>query len=81
VKKNSQRELHVELIDDQRSFRSRRDTKHLDLVGLVEWNGPTKALTGFLSALGIAKASQLARCLVAEFGTLSDLLTASSWQL
>ncbi len=57
------------------------DFKPFDHLGYVEWNSSTKALTEFLSALGVSNAPTTARRLIEEFRTLSDLLAASSWRL
>ena len=49
--------------------------------GCVEWNSSTKALANFLRALGVCDPAQQARKLIEEFRSLSDLLSASTWQL
>ncbi len=52
-----------------------------DDIRYVEWNSSTKALTEYLAALGVSNAPNTARRIIEEFGTLSDLLTASWWRL
>lgn len=50
-------------------------------IDCVEWNSSTKALAEFLSALGIVDPGRVARSLIEEFGSLSDVLSASWWRL
>jgi len=47
----------------------------------VEWNTSTKALAEFLSAVGVVDPGRIARCLIEEFGSLSEFLSASWWRL
>ena len=47
----------------------------------MEWNTSTKALAEFLSALGVFDPGRIARSLIEEFGSLSDILSASWWRL
>lgn len=64
------------------------DTFQLELPGVsagrksfVEWQCPTKILTDYLSAIGIGRSGEIARRLLDEFGSLSDVIAASSWRL
>jgi DNA repair protein RadC len=57
------------------------DFEAFDPPACVEWNSSTKALTEFLAALGVSDAPTNARHIIEEFGTLADVLSASSWRL
>lgn len=49
--------------------------------GEREWPAPQVVLTEYLAQVGVSDPSQAARALLAEFGTLSKLLSASWWRL
>ena len=62
-------------------FKSQSEPLVPEKITRWEWNSPTGALTEFLSSLGVSDPGTTARSLHKEFGTLSDLLTASWWRL
>jgi DNA repair protein RadC len=47
----------------------------------IEWRCPTTALRDYLDSLGVSEPGMVARALIGEFGSLSDLLSASWWRL
>ena len=47
----------------------------------VDWLSPNKVLADFLSALGILHPRAVTRDLLNEFGSLPDILSASTWRL
>lgn len=47
----------------------------------LQWESPVKALADYLTAVGVSDPPLVARSLLTEFRSLSDLLGASWWQL
>jgi DNA repair protein RadC len=74
-------ELLSENVARSVSRRNKPDIPPFEQAGYVEWNSSTKALVLFLAAIGAADPGRIARTLLDEFGTLSDILAASSWRL
>lgn len=52
-----------------------------ETIGHVEWDTPTRALAEFLAAVGVRDPGRVARSLMHEFGSLSDVLSATWWRL
>jgi DNA repair protein RadC len=50
-------------------------------IQTVEWQSPVQVLTRYLDALAVSSASTIARALLGEFGSLSDLLAAPRGRL